>query len=505
MAAETSASVIAQRAGGILLHPTSLPGPFGCGDIGRAARDWLDWLEAAGIGLWQMLPLGPTGYGDSPYQCLSAFAGNPLLISMDDLIQSGWIERSEMDPMPDWGTQVDFGELIPWKSMLLERAADRFLTDSLAGRGQDFQQFCLAEAAWLDDYAIFVAIKGQQQGAPWTSWPVAYARRDPAALETLRVDFSLQIRRTKALQYIFFHQWNRLRQVARQKGITLVGDMPIFVAHDSADVWARPDLFLLDSDGLPAVVAGVPPDYFSASGQRWGNPLYAWDHMREGGYAWWKSRLNAILKLVNVVRLDHFRGFESYWEIPGESDTAVEGKWMPGPGSDLLDALKAESGNLPILAEDLGIITPAVDELRERYGLPGMKVLQFGLEGGEFSPDLPHRYPENCAAYTGTHDNDTSRGWFADANKEVQSFALDYLACTSEGVVWAMLRAIWGSRAGWAIAPMQDFLDLGGEARMNYPGRATGNWRWRMDPAALTTSLADDVRALNEAHGRLPA
>lgn len=496
--------MISARAGGILLHPTSLPGPFGCGDIGRAARGWIDWLHAAGISLWQMLPLGPTGYGDSPYQCLSAFAGNPLLISFDGLIQEGWLERNELKPIPEWETQVDYGELILWKFTLLERAADRFLTDAIAREGQDFQQFCLAEASWLDDYAMFVTIKDLQQGEPWTSWPDAYSRREAAALEGLQEEYAPQIRRVKALQYIFFQQWARLRHAAHQKRISLIGDMPIFVAHDSADVWARPDLFLLGNDGLPEVVAGVPPDYFSATGQRWGNPLYDWDRMREGKYAWWKSRLGATLKLVDVVRLDHFRGFEAYWEIPGESDTAVEGKWVPGPGTDLLDALQGEGDLLPILAEDLGIITPAVDRLRERYGLPGMKVLQFGLEGGASSPDLPHLYPENCAAYTGTHDNNTSRGWFSQSSSEVQSFTRAYLACADEGIVWAMLRAIWGSRAGWSIAPMQDFLGLGEEARMNYPGTSTGNWRWRMDPGALSLKLANEVRALNEAHGRLP-
>ena len=484
MPAETPSSVISARAGGILLHPTSLPNPFGCGDIGGAARSWIDWLHAAGIRLWQMLPLGPTGYGDSPYQCLSAFAGNPLLISFDELIQDGWLERAELEPIPEWETQVEYGELIPWKSALLERAADRFLRDSTMGEGEGFQKFCLAESSWLDEYALFVAIKDMQQGEPWTSWPEAYARREASELGRVQEEFALEILRVKALQYIFFNQWARLRRAARQKRITLIGDMPIFVAHDSADVWARPDLFLLGTDGLPEVVAGVPPDYFSATGQRWGNPLYNWERMREGNFAWWKSRLASTLKLVDVVRLDHFRGFEAYWEIPGESDTAVEGKWVPGPGSELLDALQAERTHLPILAEDLGIITPTVDALRYRYGLPGMKVLQFGLEGGALSPDLPHQYPENCAAYTGTHDNNTSRGWFSQSSSEVQSFTKTYLDCAEEGVVWAMLRAIWASRAGWSITPMQDILDLGEEARMNYPGTSTGNWRWRMAPGA---------------------
>jgi 4-alpha-glucanotransferase len=493
------------RAGGILLHPTSLPGSYGCGEIGRSSLTWLDWLHAAGMRLWQMLPLGPTGYGDSPYQNLSAFAGNPLLIDIDALQRASYLEAGDLEQLPEWGAQVDFGLLIPWKMDLLNRAADRFLAQAERKHMQDYRAFCEVEAGWLDPYAVFVMIKDLQEGAPWTAWPDQLARRDTDALTQIVSEHRAAVERVKVLQYFFFQQWQQLHLAAHDRGITMIGDMPIFVAHDSSDVWARPDLFLLDEAGIPLVVAGVPPDYFSETGQRWGNPLYAWEAMRADGYSWWKARLQSVLKLVDIVRLDHFRGFEAYWEIPGDSDTAVNGRWVAGPGAELLDALAGKQASLPILAEDLGIITPEVDALRDRYGLPGMKVLQFGLEGGLTSPDLPPQYPENCAAYTGTHDNNTSRGWFEQAADDVKAFTLEYLACSPDQVVEAMLRAIWSSRADWAIAPLQDLLGLGEQARMNYPGTSTGNWTWRMDPGALTTELAVHLHQSNRVYDRLPA
>jgi len=503
LVSDARAAVIKARAGGILLHPTSLPGLYGCGEIGQSAITWMDWLHSAGMRLWQMLPLGPTGYGDSPYQSLSAFAGNPLLIDIDGLLKDGFLEASDIESIPDWGEQIDFGLVIPWKTELLNLAADRFLAQPDNQIMKSYYTFCEAEASWLDHYAVFVLIKRLQQGAPWPAWPVGLAERDAGALEGLVGEHQAGIERVKALQFLFFQQWQQLRISARARGITLIGDMPIFVAHDSSDVWAHPDLFLLDDEGNPTVVAGVPPDYFSETGQRWGNPLYAWDRMRENGFSWWKARLRSALKLVDIVRLDHFRGFEAYWEIPGDSETAVIGRWVAGPGAELLDALEGMQAPLPILAEDLGIITAEVDALRDRYGLPGMKVLQFGLEGGLSSPDLPLHYPENCAAYTGTHDNNTSRGWFQRASDELQAFTREYLACTDEQVVEAMLHAIWSSRASWAIAPFQDMLGLGEQARMNYPGTSTGNWTWRMEPGALTSELADHLLQLNQHYDRI--
>ena len=495
-------SVIRERRGGILLHPTSLPGPHGCGTLGEWAERWLDWLGSAGMRLWQFLPLGPTGYGDSPYQSFSAFAGNPNLIDLELLVEQDLLDPEELEPMPEWPAAIDYGQFLSWKTPILSLAAGRFAERADGEALQAYEQFASRQAYWLDDYALFMSLKNAHGGSVWTEWPAEYALRDEDAMVEARRRFASGIEHERVLQFIFRTQWDRVREKARELGIILIGDMPIFVAHDSAEVWSHPELFRLDSGGMPEVVAGVPPDYFSSTGQRWGNPLYRWEAMKRNDYAWWKSRLNAVLELTDVVRLDHFRGFAAYWEIPAEEETAVAGRWITGPGSDLLDELSSSLGRLPLLAEDLGVITPDVEELRDVFHLPGMKVLQFGLEGDPENPYLPHNYIKNCIAYTGTHDNDTSLGWYRNTTEEVQHFSRRYLASDGVHVGFDMMRAIWASSAGWVVAPMQDPLELGSQARMNAPGQAAGNWSWRLEPGVLTEELAGRMYELNWLYGR---
>jgi 4-alpha-glucanotransferase len=496
-------SALPPRAGGILLHATSLPGQYGIGDLGPGAVHWLDWLSQAGCAIWQILPLGPTGFADSPYQSFSAFAGNHLLISPEILLEQGLLLASEMDPSPALlESRVDFGELIPWKEQLLDMAAASFSSRASSEMLAGYRTFCRVEQAWLDEYALFMAIKREHAGKAWTDWPQPLRDRDSDAIQAAVTAYSAQIQRQKVRQFLFATQWTDLKQAAQRIGISIVGDIPIFVAHDSADVWAHKDLFLLDSEGFPAVVAGVPPDYFSTTGQRWGNPLYNWEHMAGQGYAWWVARLQQVLRHVDCVRLDHFRGFEAYWEIPGTEATAMIGRWMPGPGHALLNRLQDALGGLPIIAEDLGVITEAVIGLRKDYNLPGMKVMQFGFEGGPEDDFLPHRFEEMCVAYTGTHDNDTSLGWYQAAAPDVQDFCRCYLSSDEEHIVWAMIEALWASRAAWTIVPMQDPLGLDTTARMNYPSRSHGNWSWRVGRPQLSDELAGRLRDLNQHHRR---
>ena len=506
-----------ERASGILLHPTSLPGPYGIGDLGPAAYRWVDWLSSAGCKLWQVLPLGPTGYGDSPYQCFSAFAGNPYLISPELLLEQGLLSAGDFTDMPDWDPgQVDFGALYHWKPSLLEKAYQCFSSDPLAVRDDPstsastgsaqrlragFEYFRADNAAWLDDYAVFMAIKEAHGGGPWLDWPEALRRRDPAALAEIRKSLKDAILRFTFFQFLFFNQWNALRDHAHQKGLRIIGDIPIFVAMDSSDVWSHPDLFCLDADGRPTVVAGVPPDYFSPTGQLWGNPLYRWGVHKSSGYAWWLERLRFTLATVDIVRIDHFRGFAGYWEIPAGSPTAETGRWVPGPGVDFFNAVMPALGGggderLPIIAEDLGVITPDVIALRDQFALPGMKVLQFAFSG----PDnifLPHHYPQNCVVYTGTHDNDTARGWYASAPEHEKDFSRRYLGMDGSDFAWDLIRTAWVSPATFALAPMQDWLDLGTEARFNFPSRLGGNWEWRMTEDAMSGELRDRIRELN--------
>jgi 4-alpha-glucanotransferase len=484
------------RASGILLHPSSLPGPYGIGDLGPAAYRWVDWLAAAGCKLWQVLPLGPTGYGDSPYQCFSAFAGNPYLVSPDFLLRDGLlhpndlIEKLDFDPL-----KVDFGRLIPWKLNLLEKAFRCFLDRGPAP--VEFDSFCADNAAWLEDYALFMAVKEAHGGGPWLDWPEPLRKRDLAALDEARKSLKDAILRFTFYQFVFFRQWQDLRNYAHQKGLRVIGDAPIFVAMDSSDVWSHPDLFFLDAAGRPTVVAGVPPDYFSPTGQLWGNPLYRWDVHKSTGYAWWLERLRFTLATVDIVRIDHFRGFAGYWEIPGGAPTAETGRWVPGPGADLFTAIRSSLGaDLPIIAEDLGLITPDVTALRDQFNLPGMKVLQFAFSGPD-NAFLPHHYPQNCVAYTGTHDNDTANGWYAAAPGHEKDFARRYLRVDGSDFAWDLIRAVWRSTAVFSIAPMQDFLDLGTEARFNFPSRLGGNWEWRMAENALSGDLQGRIKELN--------
>jgi 4-alpha-glucanotransferase len=484
------------RAAGILLHPTSLPGPYGIGDLGPAAYRWVDFLASAGVRLWEVLPLGPTGYGDSPYQCFSAFAGNPYLISPEFLLRDGWLHSSDLGDQAGFPEhEVDFGKLIPWKLTLLEKAFQTF-SEQPGGTQHEFDRFCADQAAWLEDYALFMAIKQDQGGGSWAQWPSAVRRREPQALKTARQKYAAAVRQHQFYQFAFFRQWQALREYAHQKQIQVIGDVPIFVAYDSADVWAHPELFFLDTEGKPTVVAGVPPDYFSLTGQLWGNPLYRWEVHRQTNYAWWVDRFQSALKLVDILRIDHFRGFAAYWEIPAGNSTAEIGRWVPGPGADFFGALQSSLGDLPIIAEDLGVITPDVTALREQFGLPGMKILQFAFSGPD-NPFLPHHYEPRCVAFTGTHDNDTARGWYASAPQAEKDFACRYLRGDGSDFAWDLIRACWASVAVFALAPLQDLLDLGTEARMNYPSRLGGNWAWRFSDAAVDEALATRIRELN--------
>ena len=492
-----------ERSAGIILHPTSLPGEYGIGDLGPEAYRWIDFLKESACGLWQVLPLGPTGYGDSPYQSFSAFAGNPYLISPQLLLEEGLLEREDLEDRSAFPEdRVDYGPVINWKIELLNHAFDRFQQARQSRLHPAYAAFEVTEAEWLPDFALFMALKDAHDGAPWPKWEPALRDRDPEALQAARQEFALIIERQKFRQFIFFHQWQNLKEYAHQSGIQIVGDVPIFVAHDSADVWANPELFFLNESGQPTVVAGVPPDYFSTTGQLWGNPLYRWGVHARNDYAWWLARLKGVLKRVDIIRLDHFRGFAGYWEVPGGMPTAEKGRWVPGPGAKFLLKVQEELGELPLIAEDLGEITPDVIELRDRFHLPGMKILQFAFEGDKSF--LPHNYPHNCVAYTGTHDNNTSRGWYDRASQADRHFARSYMAVDGNSIAWSMIRTIWTSVAMFSIAPMQDFLQLGEEARMNYPGHPSGNWSWRMSNQAMSSPLRARIRELNLLYERIP-
>ena len=490
------------RSSGVLLHPTSLSNRYGIGDFGKSAYQFIDFLHNAGCKLWQVLPLGPTGFGDSPYQSFSTFAGNPYLISPDLLLEDNLLHPDDLMEDLDFSDDfVDYGRMIGWKLNLLERAFIRFTRDPKLAR-RDFNIFREKNSDWLEDYALFMALKEANAGGSWSAWDENIRNREKSALAKAKKELKTAIERFSFYQYVFFRQWSVLRAYAKEKKIQIIGDIPIFVSYDSADVWANPELFFLDEKKLPTVVAGVPPDYFSKTGQLWGNPLYNWQKHKETGYVWWGKRLRATLNMVDILRLDHFRGFVGYWEVPAENLTAEHGRWMPGPGADLFKTLQAEFGDLPIIAEDLGEITPDVIALREQFHLPGMKILQFGFSD-ENNPFLPHHYPENCVAYTGTHDNDTVLGWYDSASEHERDFARRYLSVDGSDIAWDFIRALWHSRADFVLAPLQDLLNLGNEARMNYPGRAAGNWRWRMRAEAWSKELVGKLKELNERTGRI--
>ncbi len=491
------------RSSGILLHPTSLPGPYGVGELGPHAHAWVDWLAEAGQRLWQVMPLGPTGYGDSPYQCFSAFAGNPYLISLERLREAGWLEPDELEAGERLSAErVDYGAVIPFKLEMLTRAERRFAERADERERREMATFEAEHADWLDDYGLFMALKDAHGGRPWNEWAQELRDRDPDALDAAREAHAEAIRRHRTWQYWFHRQWLDVKAHANRAGIQVVGDLPIFIAYDSADAWAHRDLFYFDAGGAPTVVAGVPPDYFSATGQRWGNPLYRWKRMKERGFAWWISRFRSTLEFFDVIRVDHFRGFEAYWEIPADEPTAVEGRWVRGPGQPFFDAVRDALGELPIIAEDLGVITPAVEELRDANRLPGMKVLHFAFAGDASDPYLPHNYRRNFVVYTGTHDNDTTRGWYETAPEAERDHVRRYLARDDANVALEFIRLAVGSVADLAVYPLQDALDLGTEARMNTPGQASGNWSWRFGWDDLPDWLAPQLRAMAELYGR---
>ncbi len=469
------------RASGVLLHPTSLPGPHGSGDLGPAAHHFVDWLHGAGQSLWQMLPLGGIGPGNSPYMSSSAFAGNLLLIDLGELQQRGWLGAQALAHPPSADPhRIDFANLVPWRMARLGEAARAFF--SQAGRAEHaaFERFCLAQADWLDDHALFMTLCEASDGADWCDWPDGLARRSPEALASAREQHRSRIDFFRFCQWCFLRQWAALRSHAHAKGIKIVGDAPIFIAYQSAEVWARQDLFELDPSGKPQVVAGVPPDYFSATGQRWGNPLYRWPAHAAEAYAWWIQRIRRTLDLVDIVRIDHFRGFADYWEIPASEPTAVKGRWLPGPGMALFDAVTAALGPVPLIAEDLGQLSPAVADLLQASQFPGMAILQFAFGDGAHNPFLPHKHRQHSVVYTGTHDNDTSTGWWAHSASDAERHhARAYLGTDGHDIAWAMMRAACASVADTVVHPMQDILVLPGSCRMNLPGSPSGWWVWR--------------------------
>lgn len=492
-----------QRSSGILLHPTSLPGPDGIGDLGPEAFHWIDFLDQCGCRIWQILPLGPTGYGDSPYQCFSAFAGNPFLISPLLLLDQRLLKTADMEDRPAFPDRsVDFGPVINWKITLLDRAFNHFCKDKLPAIKKAYDVFVAEESGWLQDFALFMAIKEDQGGVSWEHWPEELRKREAASLTKFASHHQQAIDKQMFRQFLFFRQWQQVRDYAHEKNIQIIGDIPIFVAYDSADAWAHPELFHLDANGLPTCVAGVPPDYFSPTGQLWGNPLYRWEVHKAQGYAWWIDRIRSVLKSVDIIRLDHFRGFAGYWEIPAGSPTAEIGKWKKGPGKAIFKAIEEEFHSLPILAEDLGEITPDVVELRDSLNLPGMKIMQFAFSTDSDDPFLPHNYSKNCVVYTGTHDNDTSLGWYRSAPEVERDFCRRYLARSGDDISWDLIRAAWSSTAMFAIAPLQDFLSLGTESRMNYPGKPAGNWGWRFLSGDLAEWLASRIKETNTLYSR---
>ncbi len=483
------------RSSGILLHPTSLPGNYGIGDLGAAAYRFVDWLAANGQSIWQVLPLGPTSYGDSPYQTLSAFAGNPNLISLDKLVEDGLLEKNELKDLPPFPRKrVDFGWVIPYHKRKLALAQRRFAAGACPHLNEEYHAFVDAQSAWLDDFALFAALKGQRKQRPWSEWEAPLLRRDEKALAAARTRYAEQINLERFRQWLFFRQWTALKASANSKGIKLIGDLPIFVAHDSADVWANQHEYCLDELGQPRVVAGVPPDYFSPTGQRWGNPLYRWNVMADAGYQWWIRRIETLLRLVDFIRVDHFRGFEAYWEIPASEPTAIKGQWRAGPGAPFFQALRQALGDLPIIAEDLGVITPGVEKLRDDFGLQGMKVLHFAFSEPA-NPFLPHNHRRNCVVYTGTHDNNTTRGWWeSELDESARNFLKDYLGHGAHDIVWTLARLGMASPARAFVMPMQDLLGLPADARMNKPGTAAGNWTWRFTESDFDHPSQDTLR-----------
>jgi len=493
-----------ERRAGILLHPTSLPGRYGIGDLGPDARRFLAWAAGAQQSVWQILPLCPTGPWNSPYVGLSAFAGNPWLVSIEQLVAEGLLGETAIENPPAFSYgRTEFERVLPWKSGLLRAAWRHFRRKAPVAARRDLEAFLEApeHSGWLSDWALFMALRIRSGGRAWTSWPHDLHRREAGALRRAGHALSAEIAYQKFLQFLFFRQWMRIKEEANRLGLLVMGDLPIYVAHDSADVWANQRLFDLDGEGRPVEVAGVPPDYFSEIGQLWGNPLYRWDRLAEEGYAWWVARMRCNLRLTDLLRIDHFRGFAAYWAIPAGETTAVEGSWVPGPGRALFDAVREALGELPLVAEDLGHITPDVHELRRGLGIPGMRVLQFAFDGSD-NEHLPHRHPEDVVVYTGTHDNDTTRGWFESLDEDGRRIVRGAIGKREGRVEWDMIRAAYGSASRLAVVPMQDVLGLGAEARMNTPGRAEDNWAWRLAPDSLPAEAAERLARLAAESGR---
>ncbi len=507
------------RANGIVLHPTSLPGDHGIGNLGHRAYEFVDFLERAGQSVWQLLPLGPVGDSNSPYQALSSFAGNPLLISLGRLIEDKLLQKSDLADAPTFSEKVvDFDAARVYKEKKLRAAFANFQ----AGRGEEtardlFTAFCRDKAEWLDDFALFMALKREFAGAAWWEWTEKdLIARHPATMRSYRDELAEEVRYHQWCQYVFFEQWRALRRYANGKGVRLLGDIPIYTAHDSADVWAEPELFEIDPEtGEALKMAGCPPDYFAAEGQLWGNPIYRWDVMKKNGYRWWLRRLRAVLDMTDIIRIDHFRGIEAYWEVPGGEKTAISGKWVKGPGAYFLQTVRDRLGELPIIAEDLGTITPEVTKLRRDFGFPGMKVLQFAFGDDANNPYLPHNLSRDCVIYTGTHDNDTTLGWYKaegpdyehmnpDAVAQERDRVRRYLARDGWDIVWDMMRLASLAVSNTSIFPMQDPLMLGSDARMNRPGAGENQWRWRMTARQLRDAPASGLRQLAELYGRLP-
>ncbi|MFW5793448.1 MAG: 4-alpha-glucanotransferase [Bacteroidota bacterium] len=491
------------RSSGILLHITSLPGKYGIGTMGEEAFNFVDFLVESGQRLWQILPLGHTGYGDSPYQCFSAFAGNPLLIDLDKLIKEGYLSK---DDMPDNSKfpeeEVDYGAVTNYKPIVLNVAFENFLHNNKKVDKIRFENFCNKNKAWLEDYALYMAIKDSFQGRAWTEWDEDIKLRRQHAMDKYRHDHSKRIMYYKFIQFIFYKQWLELKTYANISDIQIIGDIPIYVAFDGADAWSKSEMFDFDDLMNPRTVAGVPPDYFSETGQLWGNPIYNWKKMSEDGYQWWIDRIEANFKLYDILRIDHFRGLAAYWAVPFGNETAEHGKWVKAPGEEMLEAVHKDLGDLQIIAENLGVITPDVEELREKFNLPGMKILQFAFDSGEENDFIPHTYDKSCVVYTGTHDNDTTLGRFKASTEEEKKYMRDYFRIDEKDPAWSFIRLAWSTVAEIAIAPLQDVLRLDTEARMNFPGKASGYWKWRYKKDMLTKQDAEDLLKLTNIFGR---
>lgn len=495
------------RSSGILLHPTSLPGRFGIGDLGLEAYRFIDFLADSKQQYWQILPLGPTGVGNSPYMSFAAMAGNPLLISPEKLRDEGFLNHEDLEGLPEFSPdKVDYELAAKTKIPLLQKACENFKTRTSEFQQKEFTGFCESKAYWLDDYALFMTFLNMHEGASWHTWEPELAKRDLATLDRLGRQLNAEIIFHKFVQYEFFRQWSDLKRYANMRGIQIIGDIPIYVAHNSADVWANPQFFYLDEEtGEPDKMAGVPPDYFSETGQLWGNPVYHWEELQKQDFKWWVQRFQSMLDYTDITRIDHFRGFESYWSVPKGEETALNGEWVLAPGDALFELLKDKLGKLPIIAEDLGIITPEVEALRDKFAFPGMKIVHFAFGGDAGNPYLPFNYQRNCIAYTGTHDNDTTVGWFDKLSEGERNHVLGYLGCTSsDGIQWDLIRLVFSSVADVAIVPLQDILGLGSEARMNTPGVGEGNWEWRYRSEALTHKDRELLKSLTEIYGRAP-